>query len=523
MGTDQDLVRFYLRAQKDFFFFLEEVLGYKENPDFEYKKLTPTHKELAEFMMAPKHFKMVLMPRYSLKSGIVTIGYALWRIVNNPNIRILIYSDSSNKSEIFLGGIKDHLEGRAPNSKFTQYYPGWADPKNNLWSVHEIIIKKRTIGLREPTVDTAGIETSKIGLHQDLIIFDDIVSDLNTTTKYQMDKVHSCYQKALSLLRPGGDIVITGTRWHFGDTYGRIIDENIDKRNFNLFIRDAEQVDEKDNLIFEGIGLNREFLDQQRREQGSFTYSCLYRNNPVNDETAIFKVSNFKYYTYDEGKHTDLYITGTCDPAGEGEDFTAIVVCGMDDERNVYILDAINKHLKISEIINNIVRLQYKWRMDRFAVEKNFFKGLLEREFKTVVQEEGKNPEWKPLSFSENIVSTASTRTFTRVLALQPLVEQGKLFFPGKNINTLPKAVGELAYQMSQFTMDGAKSPHDDLLIALSFQVEIMRPGGRSTLKDGGPPTTSAAWYEKKVMEELGARNSRVPSRFRRNIQMAFN
>src|SRR3990167_9922765 len=124
------------------------------------------------------------------------------------------------------------------------------------WNESQIVISKRTSAFVESSVDTSGIESSKVGLHFDRIFFDDIVSDLNVTTKAQMDKVYDCYKKSLSLLKPGGDIILCGTRWAHGDAYGRIINEN--KGNFSIFIKNDLEDNGKE-YPFSDAGLTREF------------------------------------------------------------------------------------------------------------------------------------------------------------------------------------------------------------------------------------------------------------------------
>jgi len=223
---DKELLDTHYNSLHNFIFFCEEVLGYKECEEYkDYKNLTEDHKELCRILQSETfQSKMILMPRFSFKSGIVTVGYSLWRLIRDPNLRILIYSDSVQKAQGFLQGIKNHVEGKAPNSKFRDYFPRWeTDAHKGKWNESQIVLRTRKVSHKEPNVDTGGIESSKIGMHYDLIIFDDIVSDQNTTTKMQMDKIHDCYKKSLSLLKPGGDVVMVGTRWHFGDPYGRII------------------------------------------------------------------------------------------------------------------------------------------------------------------------------------------------------------------------------------------------------------------------------------------------------------
>jgi len=55
------------------------------------------HEELVEFITSPQYEgyedyrrRVVLMPRGHLKSTIGSVGYALWRIFRNPNIRIIV-------------------------------------------------------------------------------------------------------------------------------------------------------------------------------------------------------------------------------------------------------------------------------------------------------------------------------------------------------------------------------------------------------------------------------------------------
>ena len=249
-------IKRHIKAQLDFKFFCKEVLGYRRDDDIGYYDLTPKHDEIMETLQSSRRkSKLILTPRESIKSQIYNIGYILWRMARNPDLRILIYSDSISKAQGFLYGVKTHIEGKAPNSIFRDMYPKWeTDPhKGGVYNESRIVISARNHAQKEPSVDTAGIEQSKVGMHYDIIIFDDIVSDVNTTTKVQMDKVHDCYKKALSLLKRGGEVVMIGTRWHFGDCYARIIEDNQESEDFELIVIDAEdEIDGK--LVFEGKG-----------------------------------------------------------------------------------------------------------------------------------------------------------------------------------------------------------------------------------------------------------------------------
>jgi predicted phage terminase large subunit-like protein len=511
------------RYLQSFGLFLREVLGYKADPSINYFDLVETHQELIDFLQEEGKAKLVLMPRESMKSQIATVGYALWRLCRDPNMRVLIYSDTITKASGFLLTLKNHIEGKAPNSRFREIFGAWeTDPHNGgLYNDSSILISKRTHQSDAPSVDTCGIEQSKVGKHYDLIIYDDIVTDLNVTTKAQMDKVYECYTKSLSILRRGGDVVMVGTRWSYGDLYGRLAKRNEETKEFKIFTRDAMQ--ERDGkLIFEDIGMTREWLNKQLEKQGSYLFSALYRNNPASDDASLFKFDYFTYYQPSDGFHKNFFITGTCDPAGEGEDYTAITVVGHDNKKNMYVLDAVNKHMSVKETCETIIRLNYKWGFDRFAVEKNFLKGALERDFREAEKSHTSNSHYKQFSLKESIVTSKTNQTFTKVLGLQPLHERGSLLLPGKDFYTLiSPAITELAYQMMQYTTDGCKAAHDDLIVSLAFHLEIASVGGVAEKEKA--PYTSAKWFEENILEVLSLRGSRTPRRYRQEYQPIFN
>ncbi len=483
--------------------------------------MNPIHKELCSFLEQKIKFKLILMPRYSFKSSICSIGYSLYRLVLNPDLRILIYSDAATKAQGFLSSIKDHINGNVKGSFFRTVFDWTPTDKFMKWNESQIVIKGRKTAYPEPSVDTAGIDTSLIGRHYDIIIFDDVVSDINTTTKEQMDKVANCYRKALSLLKPGGEILMVGTRWHFGDLYGRLLAENNTRKTFGIFIKPS--IDDKGNYLFADIGpnsLTKEFLQQQKALQGSYTWSCLYQNSPTDPETAVFKVGDFAFYG--SVKPDDLYITCTCDPAGKGEDFTGITVVGTDNNMDMHILDIVNEHLQPSEIVDRIINLQYKYKFGVLGVETNFFRGMLEIEIKRRRDMEHRvNPEkFKLFAVQEfEASSRVGQGKINRIMALQPYHERGALKFPGERFELLEGVFSDLAWQMIQFP----NAAHDDILDSLAYHLPLIRRGG--VAKKGDLPRNSPAWLEKKFYEKEIEKNNHLPRRFRKfiNQQMAFS
>jgi predicted phage terminase large subunit-like protein len=717
------------------------------------------HDELCKFLISKGLYKLILMPRFTFKSCIVTVGYTLWRLAKDYNLRLLIYSDAASKAEGFLGSITNHITGKVAGSKFREIFGHWeVDPKKDKWNQSQIVIGFRQTAYAEPSIDTGGIETSKIGFHYPLIIFDDIVSDKNVTTKAQMDKVADCYKKALSLLVPGGEIIMVGTRWHFGDLYGRLLAENAENRLFETFIRKAY---DGEKYYFADIGecsLTKERLALLKKQQGSYVFSCnpaeapiimgdwtaksicdieegdeiigwkrkstnekqlitskvlkvqsrmaevvkiklksgreirctsdhnwftgrndethreyrpakvgmklmymfkpyiselcqsdqklaswlggfydgegscsdsiilnqskeknpevclkleatlnvlnytwnsaekeptktawggkttyywvnggiqekrrfllqcnpsrrsgiensifkhgcrfikekdeivsikpdgfekvyalqtetgnyiawgygskncLYQNSPVDDETATFKARDFSFA---EVSPTDLYITATIDPAGKGEDYTAITVVGTDHQLTMYLLEIVNQKMTPSEMIEKIVSLNYKYKFKMFGIETNFFRGMLKLELERRIQtEHQENPEKFPL-FGTHEFLAASRRgesKHSRIRGLQPYHERGSIKFPGKQLELLEGTFSELAYQMLQFP----NAAHDDILDSLAYHIPLVRAGGVAKKKE--VPYMSPAWIELEAYRQEMKTRNRLPRRAR--------
>lgn len=196
-----------------------------------------THTGIIKNLESDTRRKLICVPRGTFKSSIAVIGYTIWRILNNPNIRILIDSEVFTNSKNFLRSIKAHLE----SDKFTQLF---GDHRGDKWGEAEIIVKTRTKALKEATVTCGGVGTVKVGQHYDLIIGDDYNSNKNSATPEGRKKVIDHYKYNQSILEPDGTYVIIGTRYSEDDVIGDILANELD-------IREIQQINdyEKDNGV----------------------------------------------------------------------------------------------------------------------------------------------------------------------------------------------------------------------------------------------------------------------------------
>lgn len=404
---------------------------------------------------------LLLLPRGTFKTSVITIAFSLQNILHDPNIRILLDSETFSKSKAFLAEIKGHLES---NEEFREVfktihgvYPNEGRKKELLWTDSQVNLACRNKPRKEPTFSCAGIDVTKNGMHYDLIIFDDLHSENNVTNKEQIDKVKDHWRLSYSLLDPGKPMIIIGTRWHFDDLYQLILDEHRDE--FNILVRRA--IKEDGTLLFPSR-LTRKFLDSVKEKQGSAHFSRQYQNEPIDDETATFKHKDMHRKKWEEVKDIPINWCLTIDPSEKGEysDFAAFVVAGMDYQRNLYVRHITRKKLTYSEIINETFRLYSLFLPRTIAIEVVFAQKTIMHE---MTNEQKRRGTWLPIQE----VRQRTTSKEERIKALAPFYEFGHIF----HIAECPQ-LDELEYELLKFP----SGKHDDVADALASQLDFLSP-----------------------------------------------
>lgn len=162
------------------------------------------------------------MPRGSLKSSLCSVAYPIWRLIKDPNERILIDSELYTNSKNFLREIKGHLAAEPLTNLFGPFRS-----RNQVWTEGQIIIAQRNVIKKDASISCSGIGAEKTGSHYTAVIADDMNSKNNSNTREGRQKVIDHYRMYVSLLEPGGTLVIVGTRYATDDLIGHIIDNEI--------------------------------------------------------------------------------------------------------------------------------------------------------------------------------------------------------------------------------------------------------------------------------------------------------
>lgn len=187
-----------------------------------YSEITQrTHGEMIRVLEGPQKRKLIVMPRGTFKTSIAVVAYPIWRLINDPNLRIMVDSELYGNAKRSVREISQHLQ----SPKLTEMFGVFRDDR--LWNESELLIKQRTVIKKEASIMASGIGAEKTGVHADLILADDLCSPSNMNTQENREKVLSHYRYYTSILEPGGTIVVVGTRYHSSDLYASILQNEI--------------------------------------------------------------------------------------------------------------------------------------------------------------------------------------------------------------------------------------------------------------------------------------------------------
>jgi hypothetical protein len=163
---------------------------------------------------------LINVPPEHAKSTVLTVGYATYRIAMNPNIRIVIVSQTQTRAKEFLYSIKQRLTEPDWAKMQGVYGPaGGYKATADQWTADRIYLE-RSSGEKDPTVQAIGMGQQIYGTRADLIILDDVVT---TTNAHEWEKQLNWLQKMV-ITRVGatGTLVIAGTRVSSVDLYKEI-------------------------------------------------------------------------------------------------------------------------------------------------------------------------------------------------------------------------------------------------------------------------------------------------------------
>lgn len=363
-------------------------------------------------------FIMINTPPEHAKSTTITVNYVTYRICQDPNIRIILVSQTQEMAKRFLRGIKDRLAGTNPAYRKLQidFAPdGGFDKDSAAWTSDSIYVSSnsRDSGEPSPTVIALGLGGQIYGARADLIIFDDTVTGKNAHEFIkQMDWMQREVYNRMAPVK--STMLLVGTRLSPSDLYGEILKDEYyndeqspwtyltqpavleyadrpedwvtlwprtNRRPVSLAARDKVEPDE-DGLypMWDGPSLAR-----RRASMGPRNWALVYQQENV-VEDSIFPqkavvgcVDGMRAAGpmvkgapgHREHGMDGCYVVGGFDPAITGH--SAAVVMAVDRTSGVrWVMDVWTQaRLKPEDIFDKIKEWTVKYRMNEWRIEKN--------------------------------------------------------------------------------------------------------------------------------------------------------
>ncbi len=152
------------------------------------------------------------------------VADCLYRIGNDPNIRIAYISNIAQQAQKFFGVIREIIEGDSESAKrYRKVFPH-IKPSTGIyrkWDSEGIIVERSQV-MPDFTMIAIGVGKSFLGARYDLIIFDDILDFENTATEGQRDKLWRWLTStALTRVVKDGSAIFICTAWNPEDAAHR--------------------------------------------------------------------------------------------------------------------------------------------------------------------------------------------------------------------------------------------------------------------------------------------------------------
>jgi hypothetical protein len=203
-----------LRARHDFASFCEFVL--RDESTGAPLQLSEMHREWCDLLTTRDRLQLLAHVE-SGKSNLITIGWTLWCLGRNPNLRVCLISNTSGQGEKLLRSVAKHIERNAElHAVFPHLRP--AQPWNNT-----AIAVERSVVSKDPSVFATGLHGALLGARIDLLIADDVLDFESTRTDTGRTTARDwLVSTAFSRLTARAQAIVVCTPWHREDLHARL-------------------------------------------------------------------------------------------------------------------------------------------------------------------------------------------------------------------------------------------------------------------------------------------------------------
>ena len=412
------------------------------------------HKIIAEKLEAVargeiKRLMITLPPRHG-KSEICSIQFPAWFIGSRPDKSIIATSYSAELATDFGRQVRNLVDSEEYKNLFDTRLAEDSTAKGR-WSTSE-----------GGMYYAVGVGGSVTGRGADILLIDDPIKNRqDADSPVIRNGIGSWYiSTARTRLSPDGAIVVINTRWHDDDLSGRILKgENKDSWVVVDFPAIATKDEEfrKEGEPLWGSRYSLQNLLETKQDIGSFEWSALYQQTPIDEESQEFKRDWFRYSKQEEVEklNTSNFVTiDTAVSQQDSADYTGVIRNYVDRE-NKWHIKADAYKINPAELIDLLFRIYEEDKPEKIGIEKTIYLQAI----KPFIDDEcRKRNKFLPIVELQHNQKSKETR----IRGLIPRYESKSIFH-------IENRCGVLEEQLLRFP----KGIHDDVLDALAYQLQI--------------------------------------------------
>jgi len=342
-------------------------------------RLAQFQREWCELLF--EHQYLVLFaPTETSKTTLVTIGWSLYRLGHNPNLRIALVSNSNEQAQKFSETIGQHI---VANWWYRVIFPHIRPAENALRSdlarlSRRQITVERTAIMKDYSIAAYGVGGALLNARLDMVILDDIV-DLESATSPKLRDYYNRWVDAtvLSRLVDSGQLIAVGTAWHKQDVYHYLESKPI----FTAVRYSLVDTDERDGYrIIKWDKYPPERLEKEYQKLGPLEFARTKRCRPYTDEDKLFPKDLITRHTYplstEIPEHWPRYMG--VDISTSARAGSAMVVIAVDPESKIrYVLDAQYGSWGGPKFKEMLLNMYHAWLPQRVVVENNSMQAML--------------------------------------------------------------------------------------------------------------------------------------------------
>lgn len=229
-----------------------------------------------EMAIGVKRRRTLMYPRNTYKSTLDITNCVQLILHYYMTVAILILSGNKDLAYAFVDEVGSHFvkpSSRAP-TLFQALYPELCISKQPESGEFTAAIRQREPEIKEPLIWGNSVASSTTGWHPDILILDDVHTNLNSRTFEARERVTKAYKLIRKVLKPTGYEIKIGTPYGPGDvfndevinskpgTYERIFKPAMRLRNGERLDPNGFPAEEEVELLFPSI-LSYDFLREE--------------------------------------------------------------------------------------------------------------------------------------------------------------------------------------------------------------------------------------------------------------------